>query len=460
MAQKILIIKLGALGDVIRTLPLAKAIKENFSDSEITWITKENALELFENNPYVKRVFTDKNYPKESFNLLYNFDIDNDATKIALEINAEKKYGFYQENGYPLAFNTPAEYYLNTIFDDNLKKINKKTYQEMMFDIAELPYCKEIAPIFLNEKDIKFSERFLEDNQINKKKLIGIHMGASPRWPSKIWDLENIKEFIKKAKQRGYEILLFGGPNEIDIHEKFAKELETEGIKVYRNNPQNSLKEFASLVNLCNQMICSDSFSLHVSLALKKPTICLFFCTPPNEIESYDILKKIISPKLNDFFPEKMNEYDRDLTKSISADEVLDALEKNNPVRVVNAIVKHPKENKFLIIKRKEGIHENKWAFPGGIIKEGENHEIAIKRELKEETGLELKNIIRKISDYSYLRPDRKNTIGNSYLVEVKDDNVSINEEIQEYKWVTIEEFEDLDYIEGLEEEIFNAFYT
>lgn len=459
MIKKILIIKLGALGDVIRTLPIAKSIKDKFPDSEITWITKENALELFENNPYIEKVFTDKDYPKESFDILYNFDIDNDATKIALEIIAQKKYGFYQENGYPLAFNAPAEYYLNTLFDDNFKKINKKTYQEMIFDIAELPCRKEIAPIFLNEENIKFSEKFLEDNQINKERLIGIHMGASPRWPSKVWDLENIKEFIEKAKNRGYEILLLGGPNESDKHEKFVDDLKKEGIKVYRNNPNNSLKEFASLVNLCSYIVCSDSMSLHLSLALKKPTIGLFFCTSPDEIEDYDLLKKIVSPRLYDFFPERMDKYDEELVKSISADEALNAIEKNNFVGIVNAIVKHPTKDKFLVIKRKEGIHKNKWALPGGIIEEGENDEIALKRELKEEIGLELKSIIKRVSEYSYTRPSGEITLGTSYLIGVENSEVSINQEIIDYKWVTIEEFESLDHIEGLEEEIFNAFY-
>ncbi len=453
MPQKILIIKLGALGDVIRTLPLAKSIKENFSGSEITWITKENALELLENNLYIARVYTDKNYPKEPFDILYNFDIDDDATKIALEITADKKYGFYQENGYPLAFNTPAEYYLNTVFDDNLKRINKKTYQEMMFDIAELPNIKEIVPIFLNKEDIKFSEKFLEDNQINKEKLIGIHMGASSRWPSKVWYLENIKEFIEKAKQKGYEILLFGGPNEIDIYKKFSKELEEKGIKIYRNNPNNTLKEFASLVNLCNQMVCSDSISLHVSLALQKPTIGLFFCTSPDEVESYGLLKKVISPMLYDFFPERMDEYNESLVKSISPEKVLNELDKFKNVRVVNTIIKN-KEGKFLLIKRKDDqIHAGKWAFPGGVIEPTETIGEALKRELKEETGLELKGIIKKISEYEYDRPDGKKTIGESYLIKTDEKDVLLNLESEEFAWVTIEEMQKLDIISGLDEE-------
>ena len=77
-------------------------------------------------------------------------------------------------------------------------------------------------------------------------------------------------------------------------------------------------------------MITVDSFALHVSLALKKQTIGFFFCITPNEIEDYGLLKKLTSPFLYDFFPEKMDVYDENLTKSISAEEVLSALENLN----------------------------------------------------------------------------------------------------------------------------------
>ena len=81
--------------------------------------------------------------------------------------------------------------------------------------------------------------------------------------------------------------------------------------------------EFAALVNICKIMICSDSFSIHVSLALRKPTIGLFFCTSPNEIEDYGFLRNLISPQLYEFFPEKMDEYDEELTRSITVNNVL-----------------------------------------------------------------------------------------------------------------------------------------
>jgi len=325
--RKILIIKLGALGDVIRTLPLAAALKQRYPESEITWITKKSSEEILRGNKSIDKLFTLPYERTEEFDALYNFDIEEEATQLASRISAKEKFGFYSNAGYASAFNLGAEYYLNTLFDDQIKKENTKTYQEMMFEAAEIPYKKEIYKIELTEQDRAFEAEFKKKSNLENKQIVGLHIGSSPRWPSKAWSKENVKLFIRKVKESGKEVILFGGPDEAERHRNLANELEAEGISVFTNNPRNTSKEFASLVSACDLMICGDSLALHVAIGLAKPTIGLFFCTSPNEVEPYDLLKKLVSPKLNDFFPEKMDQYDEGLTKSITAGEVFSALE-------------------------------------------------------------------------------------------------------------------------------------
>ena len=101
MPKKILIIKLGAKGDVVRTLPILPAIKEKYPDSEIYWVTKSNSLDFFEDNPYVKKAFSVPFSTNEKFDILYNFDVEEEAARLAREIKADKKYGFSSDSGYP-----------------------------------------------------------------------------------------------------------------------------------------------------------------------------------------------------------------------------------------------------------------------------------------------------------------------------------------------------------------------
>ena len=326
--MKIAIIKLGALGDVVRTLSILPAIKEKFPESNIFWITKTNALDLIKNNRKIDKTFDSKDEINENFDLLYNFDIDKEATDLAKKLNASKKLGFTEEEGFPSAFNLGAEYYLNTFFDDELKKSNKKTYQQMMFEAAELTFKGEHEPIILNEEFNDYAQDFLKQNDLQNAKIIGIHMGASDRWPSKKWHKERIREFIGSVINKGYKIILFGGPNEIKSHKELFENLKKDfPSKISKNDSQNTTMQFAALVDICSTMVCSDSFALHIALALKKPTICLFFVTSPDEVEGYGLLKKAIYPMLKDFFPEKSDQYSEQLIQSISAEEIIGHLE-------------------------------------------------------------------------------------------------------------------------------------
>ncbi|MCX7610459.1 MAG: lipopolysaccharide heptosyltransferase family protein, partial [Ignavibacterium sp.] len=53
---KILIIKLDAVGDVLRTTSILPGLKEKYPQGHITWLTRENAKEIFYNNNFVDRV--------------------------------------------------------------------------------------------------------------------------------------------------------------------------------------------------------------------------------------------------------------------------------------------------------------------------------------------------------------------------------------------------------------------
>lgn len=317
---------MGAKGDVVRTLSILPKIKKVFPESEITWITKDNTKELFYNNPHVDNVLSSDENINDDFDILLSLDMDKEASDMALKINAKEKKGFFIDGEYPAAFNIGAEYYVNTFFDDELKKENNKTVQEMYFMASDLDYSNEHCPIFLSDEEKEIGENFKINNFVKDRKIVGIHIDSSSRWPSRFWTEDYVLDFVRLAKKADFEIMLFGSPKKEGKMQKIIDVLYKDGIRVNTNNGYWNDRQFFSLVNMCDMMITPDSFSMHVSLALKKPTITLFFCTSPYEIESYGILKKIVSSKLYDFFPQRMNEYSEELVKSISPEEVLKAV--------------------------------------------------------------------------------------------------------------------------------------
>jgi len=329
-SKKILIIKLGALGDVLRTTPLAEAIKKKYPDCLIYWLTEESSAELLENNPYIDKILTYNldnilRLQQEKFNILFSLEIDTPTTLLANLIKADEKFGFYFDNGSTSCFNESAEEYLETAFLTHLKLKNRKTYQEMIFQACCLPYNKEEIFLELTDTEKKYAEKFKQEKNIKENdKLFGINFSSSSRWPSKAWAKEKIIELIEKM-QDNYKIIILGGPEEHEKMPQLIEELKNKGINVLANNPKNTIKEFSSIINLCEKIIVTDSLSLHLATALKKPIIALFFSTPPWEIEDYEIVKKLNSPLLEKYF--FTNYYSDELANSILVEEVIQALE-------------------------------------------------------------------------------------------------------------------------------------
>jgi len=328
-SKKILIIKFGALGDVLRTTSILEAIRKKFPDSLIYWLTLKESKELLESNPYIDKLLfynleSVLRLQQEKFDILYSLEITPPATLLANIVTADEKFGFYFNNGATCCFNVGAEEYLETAFLTHKKLKNRKSYQELIFQTCELPYEKQEVIFELTEKNKKYAENFKKQNKISEQdKLLGINFGSSERWPSKSLSKEKVKEIIKKISDE-YKIILLGGKNEEKKLNELKKELQKEGINILTNNPENSLREFASIIDLCDRIITTDSLALHFSIALKKPAIALFFSTPPWEIEDYNYLKKITSPLLEKYFFSKQKS--EELTESITTEQILKAL--------------------------------------------------------------------------------------------------------------------------------------
>ena len=284
---------------------------------------------MLENNPYIDKflVLNAQNtlrLEQEKFDILFSLEITTPATLLANIVQADEKYGYYFNEGATFCFNKGAEEYLETAFLTNKKLKNRKSYQELIFQACELPYNKEEIIFELADASKKYAEEFRSKNNLKEKdKILGINFSAGERWASKSLSSENLKELVRRINSE-YKIILLGGPEEEQKLKQISQELKNEGIAVVTNNPNNSVGEFASILSLCDKIITTDSFALHLSLALKKPTIALFFSTPYWEIEDYGVVKKIYSPLLSKYFLSK--NYSEELASSISVQEILKEL--------------------------------------------------------------------------------------------------------------------------------------
>lgn len=105
-------------------------------------------------------------------------------------------------------------------------------------------------------------------------------------------------------------------------------------------------------------------------------------------------------------------------------------------------------DNKFLLILRpsNEENFPSLWAFPGGKPLIKETAVDTIKREVKEETGLELKDEVAFLDTYTFGK-----SIGMAFLVKAKSKNVKITSEVLDYKWISnLDELKQYNCIPGI----------
>ncbi len=334
-SKKILIIKLGAMGDVLRTTCILPALRKKYGpDILIYWMTNLESVDFLKNNHLVDKILPYNlenvlRIQQEKFDILFALEIDTPSTLLTNLINADEKFGYFFDNGATACFNESAENYLETAFLNHVKIKNRKTYQQLIAQACDLDfYYNKEKPIFnLTNKEIEFSNQFKLKNNIQEgDKVIGINIGSADRWASKFWNNEKIKQLIRQVK--AYKIVILAGPNEIKKQGNLISELKKEGIILISNNPRNTLREFASVVNICDIIICGDTMALHLALALDKKIISLFFSTPGWEIEDYDNITKLASPLLEKYF--FINQYVQELAESISIEQVLKALDELN----------------------------------------------------------------------------------------------------------------------------------
>jgi len=104
------------------------------------------------------------------------------------------------------------------------------------------------------------------------------------------------------------------------------------------------------------------------------------------------------------------------------------------------------KENKILLVKRKNQPYKDKWALPGGFVKINEDTLSAAKREVKEETGVSIE-ILGIIGVYSDPKRDERHTISIAYLGFPLNPNSKLKpqkNETKEVKWFEIDKLPEL----------------
>lgn len=300
MGVRILVIKLAATGDVLRTTPLLPALKRQHPISHVTWVTRPEALELLVgleeiDRPMVLDADALARLPAERFDIVICLDKEPAATGLAAQVHAPDKRGFVLgPHGNPLPANADADYAYRLGLDDDLKfRKNQRSYQQIAFEAAGLPWCGDDYRIELPASSRALArERWTRLGLSDGQAVIGLNVGAGAVYAYKAWRVEGWAELARLVHERlGARVALLGGVRDRDRIEAVAarggSELLDPGVTA-------SILDFAALLERCAAVVTGDTLALHLALALRRPVVALFGSTCSQEVELYGRGAKIV----------------------------------------------------------------------------------------------------------------------------------------------------------------------
>lgn len=270
--KKILIIDTLRLGDVIMSLPVFKAVKERYPDSEVSVMVRTGFTEILEGNPYVDNIIPYygkntsnlkfiKNLMKEQYDVCINL-CEGKLNSAVYASGIPKRIGYLQKHKRRDRFflTDPVQWHgefkgITSMFLKLLEPIG-------IFGADDKP------ELYIQPEDTASAAGLLPD--VEGLKIL-IHPGS--RKLTKVWPYyrELIEEIIRRFDAF---IIIIGDSSEVPFINKILDGLENKNILNLAG--RTTLKQLAAICSIADIAIGNDSGVLHIARAVKTPTITIF----------------------------------------------------------------------------------------------------------------------------------------------------------------------------------------
>lgn len=262
--DKILIIRLSSLGDVLLTTPVLRSIKNYNPKLEIDFIVQREYVDAVKFNPNISSVFS---YVKNGDNsklfealLKRNYDLIIDLQ------NNNRSAGIVQSLSKPVA----------KFYKPSLKKFLLVHFKINLFkEIISIP--ERYAGAF---KEVKLDDFGLElflpaeiKPQVEENNLIGFCPGS--KHFTKMWPSEYFIELGNRLAAEGNKIILLGGSSDNNICSEIASKIKGSVNLCGGDN----LLQIAADMKKCRFVVCNDSGLMHTASAVDIPMISIFGST-------------------------------------------------------------------------------------------------------------------------------------------------------------------------------------
>ena len=290
--QKLLIVRLGSLGDIIHTIPAQQLLAQHFSQAQIHWLTEPPYQTLLDRIPGITQVWladTKKWRRKlsslgESTQLVrslrqHHFDIALDFQGLVKSALLAKLSGAKRVVGFAAhQSREPASryFYSETVVGDDGSRPH---VVEINLQLARSLGCSKDGASPLIPLDIPSEAFDYVDDQLSRNNFsnpILVNPGAG--WVTKLWPLKNYAHLMRRIHEElGHEVVLTYGPGEEDVLQEIQTLSAPRPITAF----PTTFLQLAALCRRARLLIGGDTGPLHLAVALGTPTVAILGPTSP-----------------------------------------------------------------------------------------------------------------------------------------------------------------------------------
>ncbi|MFB3919119.1 MAG: glycosyltransferase family 9 protein [Candidatus Velamenicoccus archaeovorus] len=283
--KRILVIKFSAVGDAILAVPSLKALKKKYPLSHLVCLTGAPAAEVLERCPFIDELlvsdFKGKDKGWRGFGRLvrkllarrfdYVVDLQNNRKSHMLSYATMSPHRYGYDNG-------KFSFLLNHRVKGARDLMAPVEHQFRVLDMMDVAYDGETLDLWPSPQDEAFAEYFLKEHAAEGRSVIGINIGASPRWQSKRWIASRFARLCDALEEKGNRVVLTGAASDAAFAKKI---LETAKSRPACAVAQTTIMQLAALIGRCQVYVTGDSAPMHVAAAMHVPFVALFGPTDP-----------------------------------------------------------------------------------------------------------------------------------------------------------------------------------
>jgi lipopolysaccharide heptosyltransferase I len=311
--HRILIVRLSAVGDVIRTLPAVKALKNYYPSSSITWVVEEPSRALLESQPEIDEVIL---FPRKSWTngmksargvwgtmreiREFIFDLRSRRFDVVLDFHGLLKSGllsFLSRSPRRVGFDRRSGKEGNFLFSNVKVRLPEERMNRFQRNFALLRgmglEVKSFHPtLHIPSQDREYVESFFNEISTSlKRPLIAMHPGTSPKTIYKRWMPDRYAQLADRLISELKATVVFTwGPEELEWVEGIRKEMKEPSILGPRTK---SLTQLGEVFRRCDLTIGGDTGPMHIASLMDTPVVVIYGPTDPIVNEPFGHHRKV-----------------------------------------------------------------------------------------------------------------------------------------------------------------------